>query len=105
MIDTGMIQSIAIGFVLAFLAVFLKTFQQQNIMYNRTALIMPTSFGLTYSDLFLTVIFVKVVDISSISGGLIIGAFIAIANGVACRFSMKIHYWVVKKIYKSEDKE
>lgn len=99
-----MIGHILIATVLSFTAVFLKTFQQQNIVYKRTLMIIPTSYGLSYSDMFLMALFAKTFLDYGYYGAAIAAFCIGTANWAGCLLSMKIHYWVVKKLYKSEQK-
>jgi hypothetical protein len=94
-----------LGVALSFIAVFLKTFQQQNIVYRRYLLIIPTSYGLSLSDLFLGAV---VAETWITQGGYqtaVVGLCVGTANVLGCFLAMHSHEWITKKIYKWDKKK
>ncbi len=93
-----------LGGALSFIAVFLKTFQALNIQYRRYLFIIPTSYGLSLSDIFLGVVAAKTYMTLGAQAALFVALSVGTANGIGCLLAMHSHEWITKKIYKWDKK-
>lgn len=94
-----------LGGALSFIAVFLKTFQIQSIHYRRYHLIIPTSYGLSLSDLFLGAVVAKTYITLGASSTMAVALSVGTANWIGCLLAMHSHEWITKKIYKWDKKK
>lgn len=95
---------LAITFTLSFLAVFLKTFQAQNIQYRRYTLIPPTSYGLSLSDLFLGAVVAKTYLTQGFGYTVVVALCVGTANWIGCFLAMVSHTHITKALYKWDKK-
>jgi hypothetical protein len=89
---------------LSFSAVFLKTFQALSIQHRRYHLIVPTSYGLSLSDLFLGAVVAKTYITLGVTATVVVALSVGTANWVGCILAMVSHEWITKKIYKWDKK-
>lgn len=99
-----------LGFVLSFLAIFLKSCAQQNVQFRRKKLIVPTSILLAVCEMFTAGVFVNNFLTMGIASSIILALFIGVGGGLGSIISLDFHRWLTKKLYKwnevkSETKE
>lgn len=88
------------AFCLSFCSIFLKGFSQQNVLYRRKGLILPTSWLLATAELFTAGIFVNNFLTEGLLDSIILALVIGTGGGLGCLFSLDFHRWLSKKIYK-----
>lgn len=93
-----------IAFCLSFTAIFLKGLAQQNMIYKRKAMIMPTSLALACAEMMTAGVFVSTYIDSSLLYSLSVAGAIGVGGGIGALLSLDFHAWVSNKIYKWKDK-
>ena len=88
------------AFGLSFCSIFMKGFAQQNMIYRRKALMLPTSWLLGLAELFTAGIFVQNFLTATLWESIILAMVIGTGGGIRCMLSMDFHGWLTKIIYK-----
>lgn len=89
-----------LAFCLSFVSIFLKGFSQQNVVYRRKAMMIPTSIFLATAEMFTAGVFVTAFMAHGVVYSLLMALCIGIGGGIGCMLSLDFHEWVSKKIYK-----
>lgn len=89
-----------IAFCLSFVSIFGRSFQQQNVIYRRRALVLPVSYFLAGSEMLTAAMFVENYLTSSPGTILLLIIAIGTGGGLACLLAMQFHEWLTKRIYK-----
>lgn len=87
-----MITSIGL-FITNFIYIFLKAFQQKNVMHDEWKFVLPTSLGMAFCEVFVIGVIAKIVSSSEFDAmHLIINALaIGSGGGLGCMASMYLH--------------
>ncbi len=82
----------------------MKGVAQQNMIYRRRGLMLPTSWFLALAELFTAGLFVENFLTESLLASIVLAFIIGTGGGLGCMLSMNFHSWITKYIYKWEDK-
>lgn len=86
--------------LLSFISIFLRSFQQKNVIHKRRALIIPVSLCLAAAELLVPAIFVTNFISGTIEHIAIMVLCVGVGGGLGCLASLDVHEWITKKIYK-----
>lgn len=87
-------------FSLSFINIFLRAFQQKNVIHKRLGLIIPISLMLAVGEMLTPAIFVTNFIGGTTEHIITMIACVGIGGGLGCITSLSVHEWVTKKIYK-----
>lgn len=93
------------AFILSFFNIMFRAMSQQNVIHKRKALMIPTSWIISCMELFVAGIFVQNFLTQSVWESIILALVIGTAGGLGCMFSLDVHSYITKKIYRWHEKE
>ncbi len=87
-------------FSLSFMNIFLRAFQQKNVIHKRVGLIVPVSLLLAIGEMLTPAVFVTNFIGGSIQHIATMILCVGFGGGLGCIVSLVAHEWITKKIYK-----
>ena len=87
-------------FSLSFINIFLRAFQQKNVIHKRVGLILPVSLLLAIGETLTPALFVVNFIDGTMEHIITMIACVGIGGGLGCILSLHVHEWITKKIYK-----
>lgn len=87
-------------FSLSFMNIFLRAFQQKNVIHKRIGLIVPVSLLLAVGEMLTPAVFVTNFIDGSLQHIMIMIGCVGLGGGIGCIFSLHAHDRVTKWIYK-----
>lgn len=87
-------------FSLSFMNIFLRAFQQQNVIHKRIGLIIPCSLILAVGEMLTAALFVTNYLDGSVQHIVVMIICVGLGGGTGCIASLYLHSFITKKIYK-----